>query len=135
MLLTWYGSTLYDTTEARVVTAGLIVANLGPTVGNIYAGDVWNHGLQLRLAGVGVGLLGVGLVVASNCVIECRGSQGLASVGAGVFAIGGIAYGIGGLAEILNAPDAAQRRSARRSVAVAPAIAPGSAGAMIVGTF
>ena len=122
-------------TEVALVTSGLVLAAVGPTVGNIYAGKVWNRGLQLRLAGLPTGLLGVGIMVAANCYLGCPGSRKAMQIGGGVLLLGSLLYAVGTVVEIVHAPYAAKQRNERRSIAIAPSIAPGNAGVVIGGAF
>ena len=135
VLLTWYGSGREGQTEERVVALGLTAAAVGPLVGNIYAGDTWNAGLAMRLASIGGGLVGVGIIAASQCFIECRGgSEGLAKVGFGVIVVSALTYAGATLYEIANAPHAARRRN-ERPIAIVPTISPQSAGLALGGSF
>ncbi len=136
--LTAYGSTLTPgRSEDTAVALGIITTAVGPTIGNIYAGDVWNAGLGMRLASVGMGLVGVTMIAASQCFIECReGSPGLASAGSVVFVGGMVLYGAGTVYEIGNAYAATRRHNARAArTTVVPVVTAEVAGVSLAGSF
>lgn len=137
--ITAWGSTTRGPEGTKIVAVGLVAANVGPTVGNIYAHDVWNPGLATRLTGVGLGVAGIALVVGSGCFIECRGSKTMAELGGAVVIAGGLTYVVGAAIEIGNAYHAAQahnqRLAAKRELAIVPVVRPTDAGLALAGTF
>jgi len=83
----------FDVGLGLTIAGGVLLAG-GPSLGHIYAGHPWSTGLKVRLAGVGIGGLGVlGIIVApSDCgKIVCAG-QGIGLLvvigGAATFAVG-----------------------------------------------
>ena len=137
--ITAWGSTTHGPEGTKIVTVGLVAANLGPTVGNIYAHDVWNPGLATRLTGVGLGVTGIALVVGSGCFIECRGNRTMAELGGVVMVAGGLTYVFGAVIEIGNAYSAAkahnERLAAKRDLAIIPVVRRTGAGLALAGTF
>jgi hypothetical protein len=133
-LLTWHGASSFGSSADGEVALGLSLVAIGPATGNIYAGDTWNTGFKIRLAAIGGGLVGVGIVAGSDCFIECRGSRAAASAGETVVIASGLIYIAGSLLEIANAPLAAQRHN-ETHVVIAPLAAAHIAGLAIGGTF
>ena len=117
-----------DSTTA-LVTFGVALTVIGPTVGHAYAGQAWNAGLGLRLASVATGVIGGALLV--NCLDECR-DHSKADVGAALFLTSAIVYAGATLYEIGTAGAAADRYN-RMHVGAAPL--PGGGAIVLGGRF
>ena len=115
-----------------LVGLGSALVVLGPTLGNIYAGDVWNTGLKLRVASVGAALVGVGVVGAADCFMSNCASTGIATIGGAVVVASVVTFGVGTVLEIRNAPLAARRQSAP---VVMPLVTEHGAGISLAGSF
>jgi hypothetical protein len=100
---------------------------LGPTVGHTYAGQTWNTGLSIRLAGLGVAVLGV-VVAVGSCPISFSGSSPCSQAGVDIgaaIAIGGVITYLAGWAyEIATAPTAARDYNLNHGVVTTVTIAP-----------
>lgn len=136
--ITAWGSTLYEKRADTAVAVGLVTANLGPTIGNVYAGDVWNLGLQTRLAGAGFLVVGGAMVL--GCYRESCNSSTVAYLGGGMLVVGSLTYVVGAAIEIGNAYGAANahnmRLEERRSrLSLVPVVRTTDAGLAIAGTF
>ena len=139
--LTAWGSTLDERGDGEeiVVGTGLVIANLGPTFGNVYARDVWNIGLQSRLVGVGVGVIGFVITIRARCYFgfECK-NEDLGTLGRVTIGAGALAYVGGAAIEIWNAHRAATEHNAatrRASIALVPVLRPDGGGLALGGSF
>jgi hypothetical protein len=113
---------------------GAIAFLVGPTVGHVYAGQTWSPWLGLRLASVGMPLLGAlydSTQPSRGCDLGCGG------LALGVL-LGAAVYTTGMIGEIIDAPYAARRHNeAEVSLTVTPiATRTGTApGIGLIGSF
>jgi len=114
--------------------AGLAGIAIGPTLGHAYAGDTWNTGLQIRLASVAVGAVGV-VVIAKSCPPfgSCP-DPGSGDLGAAMVLGGMIGLAVGTVYEIVDARGAATRAN-HRHLQLVPTVGSGVAGASLTGRF
>jgi hypothetical protein len=105
-----------------VIGVGAATTLLTPSLGEWYAGDLWSTGMKLRVAGIGVGLLGMVVYFSSGSPESCflfeggdycsagtpRAVVGTAVIGgiAGALFVGGIVY------DLFDAAKAADRYDA-----------------------
>jgi hypothetical protein len=125
---------LFDVGVGITVGGGVLIG-VGPSLGHVYAGDVWTTGLKLRLAGIGIA--GAGLVALGFAHGGCRqivcgsevASLGVVMIGAGTFVTGGAL-------DVARVGDAARARSSMQ-LSLAPIRTPSSTvlGLAAHGTF
>jgi hypothetical protein len=111
---------------------GTGIALIGPSLGNIYAGNTLNVGLGIRVAGLGI----MGAMLARCGSPGCSTSDTTANV---MLAAATIVYGAGVITEVALAPRAARAYN-RRMMQVVPAAMPNgrdglSPGVALTGTF
>jgi hypothetical protein len=116
------GCTDHFDTGLYMTIAGGALLGVGPSLGHIYAGDAWTTGLKVRL--IGVGVAGVGGLVAAAAPSDCDGfvcpGQGIGML----VAIGGaITYVTGAIMDATSAGAAVEARNATQIV-IAPLGAP-----------
>ncbi len=114
-----------------VIGVGAATTLLTPSLGEWYAGDLWSTGMKLRVAAIGVGLLGTAVYFGSGSPESCFQFEGGDYCSAGTpravvptAVIGGIAGAlfVGGIVyDLFDAPKAADRYGARH-VEVMPAV-------------
>ena len=109
-------------------TVGALGVIAGPSLGHVYAGRLWNRGLELRLYGLGTAAIGwmLELVVLYNCIDgRCPAAYAFALyAGAGHIAVGGLAYFGGTVHEIFSAPSAARRYNSEHGIGSSVMIVP-----------
>ncbi len=118
-------------------TVGAIGLWFAPSAGHWYAGKLWTTGLGLRLAGAGVALVGVVLLVG------CIDSDNTCDEGAAaVLMVGGAAAFVGGgIYDIATAPTSVREHNDRlrgnlgRGWSVAPSVRRDGAGLVVGGRF
>lgn len=115
-----------------LVLIGGGIGLVGPSLGNIYAGDALNVGLGLRVAGLGI----FGAMMAHCGPDSCSTSDGTANA---MLAAATIVYGAGVITEIALAPRAARRYN-REHLQIVPAPMPNgrdglSPGVVLTGKF
>jgi hypothetical protein len=108
--------------------AGVAAMVFGPSLGDWYAGKLWTHGLELRLAGGTALALGAATFVGS----ALGSNDGGALVGGSLALAGGAAIIVGTAYDVWGAHDAAREHNrSHHRIAVVPA----SRGLAVVGTF
>ena len=99
-----------------LMIAGAVTTLVTPSLGDWYAGEYLTTGVKLRAAGLGVGLVGVGVYFAGESKCQqfgdsCYGGSGPNVSGASVaFAAGGALYLAGAIYDVVHAPTAADER-------------------------
>lgn len=119
--------------QKGMVVGGLLGLAVGPTLGHLYAGHPWNTGLQIRLASLASGTVGLALFAASD-PFGSSPNEGMATVGAVLVVASAIAYGAGTFYEIVTSTDAPRRRK-NRSVTLAPSVGAGTTSVNVLGRF
>jgi hypothetical protein len=119
-----------------LMTAGLMMAYVGPSAGHLYTGELFTRGLGVRTLGVVATLTGA-MIAFSDCGLFAPQPCEESPVGPTIAVLGVAAYAAGTIDDILTAPGRAARmnRAAATRVTLAPRLAPGRAGVAVVGTF
>jgi len=105
--------------QAILATTGGALLLVGPSLGSGYAHRLWNAGSIVRLSGIGVAALGVGVALA----LESRGEPGTVSPLPYIaLASGGAIYLGGTVYEIATTPRAVDRYN--RDHGIAPSLTP-----------
>ncbi|MBL8623162.1 MAG: hypothetical protein JNK64_17760 [Myxococcales bacterium] len=125
-----------DRVNSPMMTAGAVVTFVGPSAGHLYTGEVFTRGLGVRTAGAAVAAVGFAVAL-EECPLFSDEPCDEVNVGTALLAVGALAYLTGTVDDIITAPRRAARLNARarRSVAIAPSVAPDRAGVAVVGTF
>jgi len=125
------------------VAAVVLGTTFGPSIGYLYAGDngrAWGYGI-LRLAGVGLFVVGSANYLADNMCEYCHGSR--SSTALAVLGIGTLLATVASsIHDITSAPQAARRENERRGItalSIVPIVNPGDAqapkGVALAGAF
>ena len=112
-----------------LAVSGFFVFLAGPSTGHWYAGSIGNGGTMLRLAGLGLFILGV-------TQLDLMSVGGDDDGAAGPLIAGTVMYGVGSVYEIITAPRAAHEYNReQRRYALTPLVTPNGGGLALGGTF
>lgn len=106
---------------------------LGPSTGHWYAGDAFNPGLGVRVAGLALGALGAALHESMEGGGDC--ATGRCRTGRVLLVASPILVVTGTIYEILTAPRAARDYNRRHSMGVTPTVTADGFGLAIAGRF
>ena len=118
-----------DSDAATLWATGILTLAITPSLGHLYAGDVWTPGLGVRAAGAA--LAAVGAVQSVDCLFE---SCGFVDGGGAALVAGAGLVAIGAVWDIATARDAARRYNEKR-ISLVPSAPGANIGLSLVGRF
>jgi hypothetical protein len=122
------------TRNPTLSTAGALSSLVTPAAGEIYAGKVFTAGMGIRLASVGVGLIGaVEVVSCSFPLVETGGCSGGGGSGAALLVLGALGYASGIIYDIATAGNAVDDYNQRLRFRVTPTVIPTASSGPAVG--
>lgn len=122
------------THHATLSTVGGLSLLVAPSAGEIYAGRVFTAGMGIRLASLGIGVIGAAeLASCTFPLVEAGGCSGGGGSGAALLILGGLGYWGGIIYDIATAGSAVDDYNQRLRLRVTPTVIPTASSGPAVG--
>lgn len=122
------------THHATLSTVGGISLLVAPSAGEIYAGKVFTVGMGIRLASLGIGVIGAAeLASCTFPLVAAGGCHGGGGSGAALLILGGLGYWGGIIYDIATAGSAVDDYNERLRLRVTPTVIPTASSGPAVG--